>query len=288
NGARQLLQLAPQTAVVIANGTIEATRIALESFGIGSTQFRSPRVGNLMAHLRSNITVRIKRAALGLSGPPTEVETTALLVRGSAFGRRFHQQITAADTGAPNPEQNLWSEVPDIDLINNLLTSQDPNWVSITFRGIGEMENQPTVSNINPAMSWIDMSPETDQWSIRRAYVNLLRTGNGRQVLAAMDPAVIKLGMAAAKDPGNNEFWNGPNKQWQAAQPQPDSNGRGFWQDFLGTTHHEAGTLFMGAPGASITNTDGKFHGQSNAYVVWPAGFSKLCSANPFLSAVFL
>src|SRR2546428_7510982 len=199
NGARQLLQLAPQTAVVIANGTIEATRIALESLGIGSTEFGSPRVGNLMGHLRSNITVRIKRAALGLSGPPTEVETTALIVRGSALGRRFHHQITAADTGAPNPEQNMWSMVPDIDLINNLLASQDPNWVSITFRGIGEMEDQRAIGNINPAMSWVDLSQETDQWGMRGAYVNLVATPNHRKLWAAMTKAALNLAAARAK-----------------------------------------------------------------------------------------
>jgi hypothetical protein len=105
DGARQTLQLDSGCAVVIANGTIEATRLALESLGVGSQQFGSPRVGNLMAHLRSNITVRIKRAALGLVGAPTEVETTALIVRGSAMGPRFHRQVTAADTGEPNPEQ---------------------------------------------------------------------------------------------------------------------------------------------------------------------------------------
>jgi hypothetical protein len=76
-GVRQSLQLAAGCAVILANGTIEATRLALESLGIGSTQFGTPRVGNLMAHLRSNITVRIKRAALGL-GAPTDLETAAL------------------------------------------------------------------------------------------------------------------------------------------------------------------------------------------------------------------
>src|SRR5262249_55685858 len=95
NGVRQLLQLAPGCAVVIANGTIEATRLALESLGVGSLQFGSPRVGNLMAHLRSNITVRIKRAALGLVGPPTEVETTDLIVRGRAMGRQITNTVPA-------------------------------------------------------------------------------------------------------------------------------------------------------------------------------------------------
>lgn len=96
DGQRRTLQVDPTCAVVVATGTIEASRLALESLGVGSTQFGSPRVGNLMGHLRSNIVVRIKRTALGLpAGPPRDLETTALLVRGESRGRRFHLQVTA-------------------------------------------------------------------------------------------------------------------------------------------------------------------------------------------------
>ncbi len=242
-----------------------------------------------MAHLRSNITVRIKRAALGLAGSPADLETVALIVRGSALGRRFHHQITAADVAGPNPESTMWSMVPDIDVIDSLLTRQDPNWVSITFRGIGEMEDQRAVGGIDPARSWIDLSPETDQWGMRRAYVNLIATRNDRLLWAAMDRSAFDLALAVAgNNPANIEYWNAPNNQWQAARPQPDANGRGFWQDRLGTTHHEAGTLFMGAPGASITDTNGKFHGIANAYVAGPALFPSLGSANPSLTALSL
>src|SRR5262245_52555704 len=198
-GIRQPLPIAAGTAVIIANGTIEASRLALESLSVGSQQFGSPRVGNLMAHLRSNITVRIKRAALGLPTPPTEVETAALIVRGSAQGRRFHHQITAAATAGPNPESNMWSMIPDIDLIDNLLGKQDPNWVAITLRGIGEMEDQRVVGNIDPARSWIDLSPETDQWGMRRAYVHLVATPNDRTLWAAMDKSAFNLADALAK-----------------------------------------------------------------------------------------
>lgn len=277
------------TAVILANGTVEATRLALDSLSVGSLQFGSPRVGNLMAHLRSNITVRIKRSAFGLGPPaPNELETIALLVRGSALGRRFHHQVTAAAVAVPNPETNMWSMVPDIDVIGSLLANQDPNWVAITFRGIGEMEDQRTVGNVNPAMSWIDLSPETDQWGVRRAYVNLVATPNDRQLWAAMDKSAFDLASKLAKSPANIEYWNAPAGQWQAAQPQPDAAGRGFWQDGLGTTHHEAGTLFMGTPGASITDTNGKFHGKANAYVAGPAVFPTLGSANPSLTALSL
>jgi choline dehydrogenase-like flavoprotein len=287
DGACQMLTVATGTAVILANGTIEATRLALESFGVGSLQFGSPRVGNLMAHLRSNITVRIKRSAFGL-GAPTDLETVALLVRGSALGRRFHHQVTAAAVMGSNPEKNMWSMVPDIDVIDSLLANQDPNWISITFRGIGEMEDQHTVGNVNPAMSWIDLSPETDQWGMRRAYVNLVATQNDRKLWAAMDKSAFDLALKLAKSPANIEYWNAPAGQWQSAQPQPDAAGRGFWQDSLGTTHHEAGTLFMGAAGASITDSNGKFHGKANAYVAGPAVFPTLGSANPSLTALSL
>jgi choline dehydrogenase-like flavoprotein len=287
-GVRQQLSLMPGCSVIIANGTIEATRLALESLGIGSQQFGSPRVGNLMAHLRSNITVRIKRAALGL-GPPADLETVALIARGAALGRRFHHQITAADVAGPNPEATMWSMVPDIDVIDSLLTNQDPNWVSITFRGIGEMEDQQVIGNIDPARSWIDLSPETDQWGMRRAYVNLVATQNDRHLWAAMDKSAFDLALAlAGNNPADIEYWNAPANQWQAAQPQPAPNGSGFWQDRLGTTHHEAGTLFMGTAGASITDTNGKFHGKDNAYVAGPAIFPALGSANPSLTALSL
>jgi choline dehydrogenase-like flavoprotein len=286
-GARQTLPVAAGTSIILANGTVEATRLALESLGVGSLQFGSPRVGNLMAHLRSNITVRIKRSAFGL-GAPVDLETVALLVRGSALGRRFHHQVTAAAVMGANPETNMWSMVPDIDVIGSLLANQDPNWVSITFRGIGEMEDQRIVGNINPAMSWIDLSPETDQWGMRRAYVNLVATQNDRKLWAAMDKSAFDLALKLAKSPANIEYWNPPANQWQSAQPQPDSAGRGFWQDSLGTTHHEAGTLFMGAPGASITDGNGKLHGKANAYVAGPAVFPTLGSANPSLTALSL
>ena len=287
-GQRQALAVAPGCAVILANGTIEATRLALESLGVGSTQFGAPRVGNLMAHLRSNITVRIKRTALGL-GAPTDLETVALIARGTAQGRRFHHQITAADVTGPNPEAVMWSMVPDIDLIDSLLTNQDPNWVTITFRGIGEMEDQQAVANIDPARSWVDLSAETDQWSMRRAYVQLVATANDRLLWRAMDKSAFDLALALA---GNNaadiQYWNAPAGQWQAAQPQPNAAGSGFWQDRLGTTHHEAGTLFMGAAGASVTDSSGKFHGKDNVYVAGPAIFPTLGSANPSLTALSL
>jgi choline dehydrogenase-like flavoprotein len=50
--------ISPNCSVILASSTIEATRLAMESF-------RTPRMGsNLMAHLRSNITLRVPRSCL--------------------------------------------------------------------------------------------------------------------------------------------------------------------------------------------------------------------------------
>jgi choline dehydrogenase-like flavoprotein len=287
-GVRRQLAVAPGANVILANGTIEATRLALESLGIGSRQFGSPRVGNLMAHLRSNITVRIKRTALGL-GSPVGLETVALLARGTAAGRRFHFQITAADVAGSNPEVMMWSMVPDIDVLGGLLANEDSNWVSITFRGIGEMENVAAVDGLDPARSWVDLSPETDRWGMRRAYVNLVATQNDRQLWQAMDQAAFDLALKlAGGNSANIQYWNARASRWDDAVPQPDATGGGFWRDRLGTTHHEAGTLFMGDPGNSITDLNGKFHNIENAYVAGPALFPSLGSANPSLTALSL
>jgi choline dehydrogenase-like flavoprotein len=286
-GQRRVLSLAPQCVVVIANGTVECSRLALDSLGVGSTQFGSPRAGNLMAHLRSNITVRVKRAVLGLVNPPKELETVALIVRGAALNRRFHIQVTAAAIAGSNPEANMWSMVPDTDLLATLVSQQDPQWVTLTLRCIGEMEDSRRLPP-DPGMSWIDLSGETDGWLTRRAFVNLVATQNDRQLWATMDAAAFDLAAALAQLPTNIQYWNQQTNSWVSTRPAPDASGRGFWQDGLGTTHHEAGTLFMGQPGSSVTNTTGRFHNVANAYVAGPAVFPTLGSANPSLTALSL
>jgi choline dehydrogenase-like flavoprotein len=59
-------------------------------------------------------------------------------------------------------------------------------------------------------------------------------------------------------------------------------------RDGLGTTHHEAGTLWLGASGNSVTNEDGRFHHINNAYVADLALFPTVGSANPTLVGLAL
>lgn len=287
-GTPRTLTVAPSCAVVLAAGTVETTRLALDSLGVGSTTFGAPRVGNLMAHLRSNITFRVKRTALGLpAGPPAELETTAFLVRGTSQGRQFHFQVSAAAAGGVNPEKNMWEQIPDFELQEQIRATQDPNWITVVFRTIGEMSAQPSLDP-DPAASWIDLSPETDEVGRRRAYVNLVKSDPDTQMWFEMDTAAFTMAAALATRPGDVEYWNAQVGAWQPAPPPVDPQTGGPWRDSLGSTHHEAGTLFAGSPGASITDTEGRFHGVDNAYVAGPAVFPSLGSANPSLTALSL
>ena len=63
NGQRKFLSIGPNCAVVLAMGAIELTRLALLSF-------LTPLMGrNLMVHLRTNLTVRIRKSALAAALP---------------------------------------------------------------------------------------------------------------------------------------------------------------------------------------------------------------------------
>ena len=129
-GERKFLAIEPHCAVILAASTIESTRLALHSFP-------TPLMGrNLMAHVRSDFTVRMKRTAFPTV--PAHVQTAAFLVRGVTGSGRFHLQVTAS-THAAGSDELLFRMIPDIEVLGAQLANQDPNWITITFRGIGEM-----------------------------------------------------------------------------------------------------------------------------------------------------
>jgi hypothetical protein len=141
----------------------------------------------------------------------------------------------------------------------------------------------------DPARGWIDLSGETDQFGARRAYVNLVATPDDMALWARMDQAIFTLAAALAGGAQKNiEYLDRRTNSWLASPPTPDATGGGSWRDGLGSTHHEAGPLAMGAPGTSVTDTAARFHDLTNAYVAGPALFPALGSANPSLTALSL
>src|SRR5262249_30983074 len=64
---------------------------------------------------------------------------------------------------------------------------------------------------------------------------------------------------------------------------------QGGRRDGMGTTHHEAGPLWMGDdPTSSVTNANARFHFVDNAYVAGPALLPTVGSPNPMLTGVAL
>lgn len=273
--SRGFLELAATGVAIIALGTIESARLALLSFD-GSGLPTLPLIGkNLMAHLRSNLVIRVTRAAIpGLAGAANELQTAALFVKGRATRPngdllgRFHLQISASGGGGNvGAEDELWRKVPDVDFFDQLRTSTDTQ-VAIAIRGLGEME-AADFSNVENHANRVALDSGTDEHGKRRAVVTLAPTARDQDTWNAMDAAMQKVAAV---------FANG--------QPmQVVLNNR----DGLGTTHHEAGTLWMGTdPGRSVTDEDGRFHHVDNLYAAGPCLFPSIGSPNPMLTGIAL
>lgn len=273
--------------VVIALATIESTRLAQLSFeGIPNYN----QIGkNLMAHLRSNLNIRIPREALtALDSKVKELQASALFVKGrhthddGSIGH-FHIQITGSGLGAvgTNSEAELFKKVPDIDGFDTFRAADDSH-VVITLRGIGEMEPQ------NPN-SFVRLDPEPDEFGMRRAFVEIVPSHKDNTLWAVMDEATDDLAKIFA---GNHKFEVFTNSGVVEVSPGDDlSQVFPYYQrhDGLGTTHHEAGSLWMGNdPTKSVTNANGRFHHVQNAYVAAPALFPTIGSPNPMLTGVAL
>src|SRR5262249_659984 len=124
-------------------------------------------------HLRSNLTIRVPRAAiqgLPVAGP---LEVSALFVKGrrqiNGRWRHFHFQITATGAGALNAdsEAELFKKIPDYDQLNAMASVNDTS-VVISIRGIGEMAPENPDSNIS-----LDLNPGQTDYAVRKAWVNL-------------------------------------------------------------------------------------------------------------------
>jgi choline dehydrogenase-like flavoprotein len=271
--------------VILAAATIESTRLALNSF------HGAPNYGligqNLVAHLRSNLNVRIP--ITNIPGVAGNLEQAALFVKGrhkfadGSLGH-YHLQITAAGGSkiSTDAEAELFKKIPDLDQFE-ILRKASADDVVIVIRAIGEMETLNSTS-------FVRLDPELDEYGIQRAYVALESSLHDAELWTAMDKASddVALIFAGAKD--YEVLAHGTSLNVKAGQRAitvlPFAPPR---RDTLGTTHHEAGTLRMGTnPAASVTDSDGKFHDVDNAYVLGPASLPRTGSPNPMLSGIAL
>jgi len=267
------IDLAPGGVAVIALGTIESARLALLTFdGTGIPTL--PRMGkNLIAHLRSNLVIRVPRAAInGLLPTTNELQTSALFLKCVAKDSNsnilgyFHLQITATGGGnTVGAEDELFKKIPDVDFFDQLRTSTDTH-VAIGIRGIGQMAAaDPNNPSAHP--SRVDLDPRTDEYGVRRAVVTLTPTQTDGDLWNIMDATMAQVAAV---------FANG--QPIQTLQSNRDG---------LGTTHHETGTLWVGTDATkSVTDENGRFHHTENLYAAGPCLFPTIGSPNPMLTGI--
>ena len=294
--ASRTIDLPGNTRVILALSAIESTRLALDSFtGISPLDRLIGR--NLMAHLRSNVTMRIRREALAIDGTNI-LQTSAFHVAGRAStGGRYHLQFYAGFQPGPNAEAVLYRMIPDTDMVEAQLANQDPNWVAITFRGIGEMLGRTDLDPGDPAASYINLSQEFDGFGQRRAWVHYVQQDDDLRLFDEMDQAAFEIALRlAGSDPDDIEYWDEQMGQWTSENPYAHGLPRfgklkqeGGIRDALGTTYHDCGTLWMGDdPQDSVTDPTGRFHQVPNAYCVDQAVFPRGGSANPVPTGLVL
>ncbi|WP_223980369.1 family 16 glycoside hydrolase [Arthrobacter sp. NicSoilB8] len=316
-GNERVVPLAPpmpdgrQSAVVLALGTIETTRVALTTFKSSLAGRAAGRMGkNLIAHLRSNLNIRIPRASIAAAlpalGPAAlrALQVSALFIKGrvasGSVDRYFHLQITASGLGrfGNNSEAELFKKVPSLEQLRALQQADDST-VVITLRGIGEMTPQNPDSFVALATS-----PADAEYGRPKAFVDI---GDSRQPAGGSPATQLDRDIWEAMDSFTDDvaliFANGQPFEIivaAGAQTIPVPAGAtaadlatlhpyGNRRDRLGTTHHEAGTLWMNDdPGQGVTNGFGRVHDTTNCYVAGPALFPRSGSPNPMLTGTAL
>lgn len=304
----------PQGKVFLALGTIENTRQAL--LALPNVHGQIGR--NLMAHLRSNLTIRVSREAfraalakLKQQDPatfPPELDealqanalgASALFVKGivpikNGLKGHFHIQITASGLGGQGlgSEAELFKKLPDIEGLDRLGHADD-QWIVITLRGIGEMFGDRVGVN-PPNRITLDTFGSRGYFDFGqpRALISLEsgpKDAEHGRLWKAMDDAALELAKVFA-DGGEVQYLFPPQGAtaakalWKTTPPIDDQ-----MRDTLSSTHHEGGTLRMGsAPANSATDQWGRLWETDNLHAVGPALLPTLGSPNPMLSGVAL
>lgn len=277
--------------VFLACGTVESTRLALATLPNAHGLIGR----NLMAHMRSNVTIRLPRASLGkaLAGLQ-ELAVSALFVKGvhthaDHSTGHFHLQITASGVGAMgvDSEAELFKKIPDLDTLDRFRDLTD-EWVVVTLRGIGEMTGDKTSADPRNRIALDHHGPQGPfDYGQPRALVRLEAqdpadpAGRNLALWDAMDQATDEIALMLANGGPIQYLGSGG---WQNTPPGPNAR-----RDALSSTHHESGTLWMGEdPSSSVTDVWGRMHESDNLHAAGPAVLPTIGSPNPMLSGVAL
>ncbi len=235
------LNLKSSAMVILAGNTINSTRLALNSFPRPAPLNQNGELigRNLLYHVRSNFTWRVKRTALNLPPPtPAKIKTAALHVTGSTPTSgsgvgQFHLQFYAAPNmdvplfpgASKDPERFLYQMTPNIEDIESIREAQSGlgnDRVAIGIRTVGETFGDRTSPiGSNPNASWMNVSPfggtgddiyieSGNELRIPKAYVHLVETSDDGEVRTAQDEAAFDFIAALANQTQGGTAPTGP------------------------------------------------------------------------------
>ncbi|MFL5789814.1 MAG: family 16 glycoside hydrolase [Flavisolibacter sp.] len=317
NGEEKTMTIPDSCAVVLAMNTADSTRLALAGFpGIrkrreanGNIEARPDLMGaNLMVHFRFDIMFRIKRTDVDARlGPKLSTAINHIQFDNPELGR-YHFQFYAADNDQGNPDAYLYRFIPDYDYLSFIANTPDRNdFVSFIIRTTGEMKglllNKEDIASYDKykgGQDYIDLTKGLNTPSdidpfgdIRRPWVQYKAEHYSDPIWQTMYDQAIKLSLAlAGNDPSkvNYKVFDQQSMSYtnNFAIDPPSIPLIGFRQS-LGSTYHEAGTLWMGDdPETSVTDVNGCFHQIPNLYSCGQPLFPTIGSANPVLTGLAL
>lgn len=287
NGRNRSLFLAPHCQVVLAMSAIESTRLALESFSLVDSGLRAANdelMGrNYMIHLRADVRFSIDRAQFAkwvkAEWPGFELadvlQLAALHIQCEGKLGRYQYQLYAA-TNSDGPDRDMYRLVPDLSIQRQIADRLQSKNISFVLRGSCEVPGGRKSPYRDPNFDFIDLASDFDAdraFGHRRAWVQF-NGGNHTGAPIWQDLLNTVRRIATVLNDGDLPDDKSLNEL--------DKQG-------VGTTFHDAGTLWMGeSPDESVTDANGHFHHVTNAYCCDQALFTTIGSANPVLTGVAL
>lgn len=257
------VELGRGSAIVLALGTIESTRLVLAS--VDGEEAHRHQVGHhLMSHLRTDLYARL------MLNSPAPNEGAAALVRGRIGDRHWHLQVTATVLD-DRPSGDQARHVADLGCLDPA-SVYDPRLVHLIVRAFGEQ--LPATGN------FVELHPEVDECGVARAAVHLQPTSDDLHFWDRIDQ--VALGALRALSTDTRTEYLHEDGAWSTDPPIPARSRRD-----LGSSHHEGGTLRAGDNGTP-SDAAGRLRLATNAFVVGPALFPRLGSAGPVLPGLAL
>ena len=319
-----LIPVPPNCAVVLAANSMESTRLALESFAEPSGPVSARMGGNFQVHLRTDIIVRVPRAAfqaelksialkqvkdpdqagqrVGFTDTRSAdeqaedmlaaLQTAALHIQCSDGTRRFHLQLIGVSDPGANPEALLYRQDTSLPELTGILGSMRSSWIALKFVLVGELIPEKTLPVGDPAANWTALSEfQRDQfsghgnpqvvaqdYSARKLYSYIALTAADEELWLRMDKTAIKIAKELAGPSGRVDYFYGG--VWHPNAPSDTE--LTTMHHSLGSTYHEAGTLWMDpSPSQGVVDSSGRFLEVENAYCCDQAVFTTSGSANP-------